>query len=42
MAQLHNISISKVTELGAVEFLNWWAYMTEKADYEREQMKKNR
>lgn len=35
MSKLHNISINQVTELGAVEFLNWWAYITEKAEYER-------
>jgi hypothetical protein len=35
IAKLHNISINAVTELGAIEFLNWWAYMTEKADKER-------
>tara|TARA_R110000851_G_scaffold65313_1_gene148437 strand:- start:10 stop:123 length:114 start_codon:yes stop_codon:yes gene_type:complete len=35
MSKLHNISINAVTELGAIEFLNWWAYMTEKAESER-------
>tara|TARA_R110000851_G_scaffold49828_1_gene119699 strand:- start:540 stop:800 length:261 start_codon:yes stop_codon:yes gene_type:complete len=35
MAQLHNISINATTELGSIEFLNWWAYMTEKADHDR-------
>ena len=35
MSKLHNISINAVTELGAIEFLNWWAYMTEKAAHER-------
>ena len=35
MSKLHNISINEVTKLGAIEFLNWWAYITEKAEYER-------
>jgi hypothetical protein len=35
MSELHNISINEVTKLGAIEFLNWWAYMTEKEDYEK-------
>ena len=35
MADLHNISINKATKLGAIEFLNWWAYMVEKQDYDR-------
>jgi hypothetical protein len=35
MADLHNISINKATKLGAIEFLNWWAYMVEKQDYEK-------
>ena len=35
MADLHNISIKETTKLGAIEFLNWWAYITEKQDYER-------
>lgn len=34
MADLHNISINEATKLGAIEFLNWWAYMVEKEDYE--------
>ena len=34
MADLHNISIKEATKLGAIEFLNWWAYMIEKNDYE--------
>jgi hypothetical protein len=34
MADLHNISIKEATKLGAIEFLNWWAYMVEKNDYE--------
>jgi len=35
MSKLHNISINDTTKMGAVEFLNWWAYMTEKLDYEK-------
>ena len=35
MADLHNISIKEATKLGAIEFLNWWAYMVEKEDYEK-------
>jgi hypothetical protein len=35
MADLHNISIKESTKLGAIEFLNWWAYMVEKQDYEK-------
>jgi hypothetical protein len=35
MAKLHNISIEHTTKLGAIEFLNWWAYMVEKANYEK-------
>lgn len=35
MADLHNISINETTKLGAIEFLNWWAYMVEKQDYEQ-------
>jgi len=35
MADLHNISINESTKLGAIEFLNWWAYMVEKEDYEK-------
>tara|TARA_R110002124_G_scaffold201787_1_gene368321 strand:- start:214 stop:327 length:114 start_codon:yes stop_codon:yes gene_type:complete len=35
MSKLHGISINAVTELGAIEFLNWWAYMTEKAAHEK-------
>jgi len=35
MADLHNISINESTKLGAIEFLNWWAYMVEKQDYEK-------
>jgi hypothetical protein len=35
MSKLHNISIDGTTKMGAIEFLNWWAYLTEKADYER-------
>ena len=35
VADLHNISINESTKLGAIEFLNWWAYITEKQDYER-------
>jgi hypothetical protein len=35
MANLHNISINESTKLGAIEFLNWWAYMVEKEDYEK-------
>jgi len=35
VADLHNISISEATKLGAIEFLNWWAYMVEKQDYEK-------
>jgi len=35
MAALHNISINDTTKMGAIEFLNWWAYMTEKTDYEK-------
>ena len=35
MAKLHNISIEQTTKLGAIEFLNWWAYMVEKANYEK-------
>jgi hypothetical protein len=35
MADLHNISINEATKLGAIEFLNWWAYMVEKQDYEK-------
>jgi hypothetical protein len=35
MADLHNISINEATKLGAIEFLNWWAYMVEKQDYDR-------
>ena len=35
MADLHNISIKESTKLGAIEFLNWWAYMVEKQDYDR-------
>jgi len=26
VADLHNISINESTKLGAIEFLNWWAY----------------
>ena len=37
MANLHNISINEATKLGAIEFLNWWAYLVEKQDYERTQ-----
>ena len=33
MAELHNISINQTTKLGAIEFLNWWAYMVEKAEH---------
>jgi len=36
MAKLHNISIEQTTKLGAIEFLNWWAYMVEKANYEKQ------
>ena len=35
MSKLHNISIEATTKLGSIEFLNWWAYLTEKADYEK-------
>ena len=35
MSKLHRISINEVTELGAIEFLNWWAYMREKADNDK-------
>jgi len=35
MADLHNISINDTLELGSIEFLNWWAYMVEKQDYEK-------
>jgi hypothetical protein len=35
MSKLHNISINDTTKMGAIEFLNWWAYLTEKADNER-------
>jgi hypothetical protein len=37
MSKLHNISITESTKLGAIEFLNWWAYMVEKANYEKQQ-----
>jgi len=33
MSNLHNISINETTNLGAIEFLNWWAYMVEKNNY---------
>tara|TARA_R110000782_G_scaffold80857_2_gene160023 strand:+ start:803 stop:922 length:120 start_codon:yes stop_codon:yes gene_type:complete len=39
MASLHNISIKESTELGAIEFLNWWAYMVEKTEHEKKLMK---
>tara|TARA_R110000782_G_scaffold83776_3_gene163887 strand:+ start:829 stop:945 length:117 start_codon:yes stop_codon:yes gene_type:complete len=35
MSELHNISINEATKLGAIEFLNWWSYMVEKEDYEK-------
>ena len=35
MAKLHNISINQTTELGSIEFLNWWAYMVEKANRDK-------
>ena len=35
MADLHNISINDTLDLGSIEFLNWWAYMVEKQDYEK-------
>jgi hypothetical protein len=40
MADLHNISIAKVYLLNALEFLNWWAYLTEKTAYEISKIKK--
>jgi len=36
MSKLHNISIDATTKMGAIEFLNWWAYMIEKADHEKQ------
>ena len=39
MADLHNISINEVFKLGGLEFLNWWAYMTEKRAEEEQQIK---
>ena len=39
MSELHNVSINETTKLGAIEFLNWWAYLVEKAEYEKKLMK---
>tara|TARA_R110000868_G_scaffold32165_1_gene117219 strand:+ start:626 stop:739 length:114 start_codon:yes stop_codon:yes gene_type:complete len=35
MSKLHNISIKQTTELGAIEFLNWWAYLIEKSNKDK-------
>jgi hypothetical protein len=40
MKELHNISIAKVYLLNALEFLNWWAYLTEKTAYENSNNRK--
>lgn len=35
-----SIPVKKVTALGAIEFLNWWAYNKEKADDKEEKLRK--